>query len=57
MRHAHADFFNATFRAFMQDRIENHHERFRALKRKPFLAHVSRMQKSLERFGFEQRPQ
>ena len=39
----------------MVSRID--HERFRALKRKAFLSDVAGMQKNLERFGFEQRPQ
>src|SRR6266480_4846864 len=32
VRHAHANFLDAFFRTFMQNSIENHHERFRALK-------------------------
>src|SRR5881396_2799990 len=36
MRHSHANFLDATFGAPVQDRVENHHERFRALKGKPF---------------------
>jgi hypothetical protein len=57
MRHTHADFHDAAIRASMQDRIQNHHERFRALKRKPFLPYVARVQEDLERFGFQQRSQ
>ena len=57
MRHAHANFLDATVGASVEDRIKNDHERFRALKRKPFLPHVARVQKNLERFGFEERPQ
>src|SRR5439155_20110437 len=57
MRHAHANFLDATLGASVQDRIKNYHERFRTLKGKPFLSHVACMQEDLERFGFEQRPQ
>ena len=57
MRHAHADFFNADRRTLVQDAVENHHQRFRALKRKAFLTDVSRMQKTFERFGFHQSAQ
>src|SRR5437763_7392327 len=32
VRHAHANLLDAAFRAFVQDRVENHHERFRTLK-------------------------
>ena len=32
MRHAHADFLDATIGASVQNRIKNHHHRFRALK-------------------------
>src|ERR1051326_526771 len=32
MRHTHANFVNAAFRALMQNRIKNYHERFGALK-------------------------
>src|SRR2546430_15175180 len=53
MRHAHADFFNAAVRTSVENRVENHQERFSALKRKAFLPDVTRVQKGLERFGFE----
>ena len=42
---------------FVQNRIENHHERFRALKRKALLPDVAGVQESLERFRFQQRAQ
>ena len=57
MRHAHADFFDARPGTFLQNAIENDHERFGALEGKPFLADIALMQKRLERFRFQQRPQ
>ena len=54
MRHAHANFFHGSGRTFVQNRIQNHHQRFRALQRKAFLTNVARMQKHLERVGFHQ---
>ena len=57
VRHAHANFLDPTFGASVQDGIQNYHERLRALKRKPFLPYIARVQEDLERFGFQQRPQ
>ncbi len=34
VRHAHANFFHGSGRTFVQNRIENHHQRFRALQAK-----------------------
>ena len=56
MRHSHADFLDPVSRAAVENGVEDHHERFSALKRKPFLPDVTGMKKYLERFGFEQRP-
>jgi hypothetical protein len=55
MGHAHANLLDAVPGAALQDRIQNHDERFRALERKAFLADVARVQESLERLGFEKR--
>ena len=54
MRHAHADFLDAALRAFVQDRIQSYHERFRALEREAFLSDIAFVQENLERFGFHQ---
>ena len=40
----------------MQNRVENDHERFRALQRKAFLPDVAGVQKHLERFRFQKQP-
>src|SRR5438045_456277 len=55
MGHAHADFLNAVPRAALENRIQNDHERFRALKRKAFLPDVTSVEKRLERFRFQKR--
>ena len=55
--HAHADFLDADARTFVQDGVQNHHQRFGALKRKALLPDVTGVQKNLESFRFEQRPQ
>ncbi len=57
MRHAHANFLNPIGRTFVQNTIENHHQRFRALERKALLPDVTRVQKNFERLGFHQRAQ
>ena len=57
MRHAHADFFDPRARAAMQNRVEDHHERFRALERKALLPDVAGVQENLERFRLEKQPQ
>src|SRR5207247_7453547 len=54
MRHAHADFLDAALRAFVQDRIQSYHERFRALEREAFLSDIAFVQENLERFRFHQ---
>ncbi len=48
MRHAHADFFDAARGTFVQNGVENDHERLGALERKPLLPDVARVQKSFE---------
>ena len=55
MRHAHANFFHTGAGASVQDRIEDHHERLRALEGEAFLADVARVQKQFEGFGFHER--
>src|ERR1051326_9503659 len=50
MRHAHANFFNPISGTFVKNAVEDHHQRFSALKRKTFLADITRMQKTFERF-------
>src|SRR5262249_41811188 len=57
MRHAHANFLDATVRAFVQDCLQSDHQRFRSLQREAFLSDVAGMQKNFERFGFEERTQ
>ena len=53
MRHTHANFFDATLRASVKDRIQADHQRLGALKRKAFLPDVACVQENLEGFGFE----
>ena len=57
MGHAHANFFDAMLRAALQNAVENYNERFRALKRKPLLADITRVEKCLERLGLQKRAQ
>jgi hypothetical protein len=53
--HAHADLLDPVMRTAAEDRIQDDHERLRALKRKAFLPHVASVEKGLERLGFEER--
>ena len=57
MRHAHADFFDPVARAAMQNRIEDDHERLRALERKALLSDIAGVEENLERFRLEQESQ
>src|SRR5205807_9894461 len=41
MRHAHANLLHASRWAFVKNAIEDHHQRFRALKRKALLSDVT----------------
>src|SRR5205807_3517818 len=43
VRHPHANLLDAGARAFVQNSIENHHQRFSALERKTLLPDVMRM--------------
>ena len=47
MRHPHANFLDPVARAAMQNRVEDDHERFRALERKALLPDVAGVQKKL----------
>ena len=54
MRHPHANFFHPGGWTFVKNRIENHHERLRALERKALLSDVARVEKSLEELRFQE---
>ena len=50
VRHAHANFLDPVARAAMQNRVEDDHERFRALERKALLPDIAGVEENLERF-------
>ena len=53
MSHAHADFLDAIGDTLVQKGVENGHQTFRALERKPFLPDVTLVQKNFESLRFE----
>ena len=57
MGHPHANLLDPMMRTAAENRIQDHHERLRALERKAFLPDVASVQKRFERLGFEQRAQ
>ena len=43
VRHSHANLFNPGVRAFLQNYVKDHHQRFRPLERETLLSDVMRM--------------
>ncbi len=57
VRHPHADLLDSRLRTELQDSLEDHHQRLRALQRKALLSDVASVQENLERLRFHQRSQ